>query len=157
MTEQLTAGKRAIAGVAFAVLLVCAANYYLEWHAFGRFDKSALVLSIAGVAGLVPVLSRSMPKRRPTFSWHMFAGIVAIVVGVCAWVGWRAYVKERSGGFESLEFLVLPATLVIFLARRWRLLRRELADGTFSDERYHANPGEYMMGPLRERILWLIV
>jgi hypothetical protein len=51
--------------------------------------------------------------------------------------------------------MVIPGAMLVFLAHRWRLLRKELLDGTFSDERYHASPGTYMMGPVRQQVRWM--
>jgi hypothetical protein len=156
MIEWNDTTRRIIGGLATAALLACAANYYLELHVFGRFDKAALVLSTSLMAVLAHAISANMPQERPKFSWWSFAAITAVMVGISALVSLRAYLRPDSGGLESLSFLVLPATVLIFLGRRWHLLRKELEDGTFSDERYHANPGQYMMGPLRHQLLWLI-
>jgi len=157
MTERTNVPRQVVAGLIFVVLLACAANYYFELHVFGRFDKLALILSIAVGVALVHVFGPSMPRTRPTFSWASFLAVAAAVLGVSATIVWRNYHKPNSDGAGDLLFLVIPVTAVIFLAYRWRVLRRELSDNAFSDEEFHANPGQYMMGPLRQQLLWMLL
>jgi hypothetical protein len=156
VTELGHQAQRAILIFALVALAACTANYYLEWHTFGRYDKAALVVSIAIAAMLAHVLRPPLPKRTPTFSWRLFALIAAVVLGIAIGTGWQKYFRPESWGLKTLAVFVLPATLVIFLAWRWSLLRKELSDGTFSLERYHAEPGTYLMGPFRQQLLWLI-
>jgi hypothetical protein len=155
MSPLSSTTRRVIAGVALVGFLGCAANYYLGLHAFGRFDRLILALYTLFMAILVTALRHSMPAERPTFSWPAFAVFAVGVVGVCAWVACSDHAKSGSWDFGRLTFLVVPATLLVFMAYRWRLLRRELLDGTFSDERYHADPGAYLFGPWRQWLLWM--
>lgn len=43
MIELSFKGKRIGAGILLSIGLFCAANYYLEWHVFGRFDKAVMI------------------------------------------------------------------------------------------------------------------
>jgi hypothetical protein len=148
--------QRAILGLALVALVACTANFYLELHTFGQYDEAALVVSIIIVAVLAHLLRPRLPKRTPTFSWRLFALIAAAVPGIAIGTGWQKYFRPEAWSLKSLAMFVLPATLVIFLGRRWRLLRKELSEGTFSLERYYAKPGTYLMGPFRQQLLWLI-
>ncbi len=97
------------------------------------------------------------------FALHMFGRFdkPALILGVVFMFVVVRFLKpdmsKRRPTFSGRgAFLLIPATLVIFLGHRWRLLRKELLDGTFSEERYHADPGTYMMGPLRQLIVWML-
>ena len=157
MIEPNDTTRRVIGGLWLAVFVGCAANYYLRLHVFGRFDKLALVLCIGSAFAVAYCIRPSVPKKRPTFSWLAFAATAGWIVGACGLIGGLGYLGGEFDGLESLAFLVLPATLVLFLAHRWRLLRRELSDGTFSDERYRADPGNYVMGPSGQRRLGILL
>jgi hypothetical protein len=155
MLTLTNAKRRVIAGLALLIYLSCIANYFLDLHVFGRFDKAALALCTLLVVALMTSLRRSMPMQRPTFSWPMFVAIAAVLLGICGWVEWRSYVQAGSWDFGRIAFLAVPTTLLVFMAHRWRLLRKELLDGTFSDERYHVDPGAYLMGSWRQQLLWM--
>jgi hypothetical protein len=148
--------RRVLAALALLVFLTSVANYQFALHVFGRFDKLALILGFVFMFVVVHFLKPDISKRRPTFSWARFSLIAGVVIGATAWVAWGDY---QSGRWDIGRgaFLLIPATLVIFLGHRWRLLRKELLDGTFSEERYHADPGTYMMGPLRQLIVWMLI
>jgi hypothetical protein len=123
---------------------------------FGRFGKLALSLCFILMLIVAQFLRPDMPKQRPTFSWLQYFFIVAGITGVTAWVAWDRHHSGRWD-FGSAAFLLVPGTLLIFLAYRWRLLRKELLDGTFSEDRYASNPGAYMFGPIRQVALWMAV
>ena len=155
MLKLTNAKRRAIAGVALLVYLSCIASYFFDLHVFGRFDKAVLALCTFLMVILTASLRRSMPMQRPTFFWTMFIAIAAVVLGIFGWVEWSSYLQAGTWDFGRLAFLAVPTTLLVFMAHRWRLLRKELLDGTFSDERYHADPQAYLMGSWRQLLLWM--
>ena len=60
-------GKRAIAGVALAIILLCLANHYFGFNLIGRFSKDALLLSFILLAISIfyvgPTLSEQQDYR----------------------------------------------------------------------------------------------
>ena len=148
--------RRALAALVLLAFLTCVANQFFVLHMFGRFDKLALTLCFILMLVVVHFLRPDMAKQRATFSWLQYFSIAAVITGVTAWVAWDRHHSGRWD-FGSAAFLAVPGTLLIFLAYRWRSLRRELLDGTFSQDRYAADPGAYMFGPMRQVILWMAV
>ena len=154
MREPSDLAKRIVAGLFLAAFLLCVINYQLELHLFGRFDKPAVgVLMLVGLA-LVLFIRPSTP-RRPTFSWLSFAYVEVVMFGLVVLVGWRDYFEPTAWSLDSVAFLVIPSTISIVMARRWRLIRKELSAGTFSEERYRADSTSYILGPPRERRIWM--
>jgi hypothetical protein len=145
--------RRAIAALVLLAFFTSAANHYFTLHLFGRFDRAVLGLCFVLMLIVVHFL-RPETTRRPTFSWLQFSLLAAVFIGAFGWIAWRDY-ESGTWDFGGGAFLLVPVTLLIFLAHRWRLLRKELSDGTFSDERYQASPGTYMMGPVRQQVLWM--
>jgi len=45
--------KRTIVAVAGLISLACAGNWYFEWSVFGRFDKTAMILSFAFLGAVI--------------------------------------------------------------------------------------------------------
>jgi hypothetical protein len=88
----------------------------------------------------------------PRFSWVGFAIAATGMIGVCAWEAWGHY--QKSGHLDAL-YPVLAVWGVAYMAHRWRSIRREQTQGTFSAERYKADPIGYFRGPIREAVLWV--
>ena len=88
----------------------------------------------------------------PSFSWAGFAIAALIVTAITAWVAWREY---SSSGVVDPIFPAIALWMVAFLAWRWRSLRKELALGTFSLERYRANPVRYFQGSILSLAIWI--
>ena len=148
--------RRSIAALVLLAFLTCAANQVFSLHLLGRLDKAALALCAILMFIVVQFLRPDMPRHRPSFSWAQFFFIAGSIIAVTAWVGWERY-HAGNWDFGSEAFLIVPGTLLVFLAYRWRLLRRQLLDGSFSQDRYDADPGAYMFGPSRQIALWMAV
>jgi hypothetical protein len=93
----------------------------------------------------------------PRFTWLRFAKSLVtqcVIVGALEW-----YWFKSSGKWDSSNFVVVlvVAWLNIFLAYRWRLLRREQSIGIFSEEEYRADPSGYIFGSIKQRRLAIAV
>jgi hypothetical protein len=69
------------------------------------------------------------------------------------------YWRWQSGKWEATSLAVIPVFLWIYaaLVYRWLGIMKELADGSFSDEDYQANPMVYMMGNGKHLIFVIMI
>ena len=88
----------------------------------------------------------------PTFSWTAFGFAAFMITAIIAWVAWREY---SSSGVVDPIFPAIALWAIAFIGWRWRSLRKELALGTFSLERYRANPVRYFQGSFLSAVVWV--
>jgi hypothetical protein len=71
-------------------------------------------------------------------------------------VGFDCVRYSLSGEPRSFNGVVTFYLLwvVLFLWYRWYKLRNEEQVGSFSEERYKANPSAYLRGPLKIQVAW---
>jgi hypothetical protein len=81
-------------------------------------------------------------------------GIAAVVVGSL-----ETYLRWRSGKWEATSLLVVPVFVWIGLviSYRWFQIMKEQDEGTFSEERYQADPQDYLWGSHRLKRLTIII
>jgi hypothetical protein len=81
-------------------------------------------------------------------------GVAAAVVGSL-----EAYMRWRSGKWEATSLLVIPVFVWIGLvvSYRWSQIMKEQAEGSFSEERYQADPQAYLWGSDKVKRLTIII
>jgi hypothetical protein len=74
-------------------------------------------------------------------------------------VALEIYWRWQSGKWEATSLAVIPVFLWICAAfvYRWLGIMKELADGSFSDEKYQASPMGYMMGNGKQLIVVIAI
>jgi uncharacterized membrane protein YraQ (UPF0718 family) len=50
---------RVIASIALVLLVLCAANYYLDFHLFGKYNKQIFVTCVVVVVGCISYFRRA--------------------------------------------------------------------------------------------------
>ena len=65
------------------------------------------------------------------------------------------YWRWQSGKWGATSLAVIPVALWIYgaFAYRWLQIMKDIADGSFSDEAYQANPMGYMWGNGKQFVL----
>jgi len=87
----------------------------------------------------------------------MFAVAASIVISVVGFSEWSWYRSAGAWTSSSKAVLLVIGWLLIFLAYRFRKLTKEQSDGTFSEERYAADPSGYIVGSPREKMVAVVV
>jgi hypothetical protein len=94
------------------------------------------------------------PDHQSKFSWQGYAVVAAMIL---ACVGGTEYYQYRKTGKFDLAFSILMTVFFLtYSAQGWWRMRKQIRDGTFSNDAYNADPIGYMRGPLRRTVLFVL-
>ena len=86
------------------------------------------------------------PRAAPRFSWRHFAITAAGCIGILGLFEWYWYERDGAWTTPSKGVLLVLGWILCALGYRFHQLIREQSDGTFSEERYAADPVGYING-----------
>jgi uncharacterized membrane protein len=91
------------------------------------------------------------------FTWRRLVTVLVLTTVVVGLL--EVYWHWRSGKWEATSLLVIPVFMWIGLviSYRWSQIMKEQAEGTFSEEKYRADPQAYLWGSQRLKRLTIIV
>jgi hypothetical protein len=95
------------------------------------------------------------PAQR--FTWRRLIAILLTQLAV--FVALEFYLRWQSGRWEATSLVPIPVVLWVYatFVYRWLKIMKELANGSFSEETYLADPIAYIMGNSKQRRLVITV